>query len=147
MQTPTTQLKSSSDEATPECSYHLLFGQSPCVQLFRSSRALDFGSRERSASKHVSSSNHSSYEPNALSVMAAATGVFPHGAETSKVHINDAPADFNEYGNWRYGVSAAGLAAAPDPLHAMNYLAELDNEDVTFDELALQLPIKMTRTR
>ena len=66
--------------------------------------------------------------------------------ETGKVYIKDVPTDFKEYGTWRYGVRAAVLAAAPDPLHAMSYLSELDNEDVHFEDLAMHLPIEMTRT-
>ena len=51
----------------------------------------------------------------------AGTGLFGE-PETGKVYIKDVPTDFKEYGTWRYGVRAAMLAAAPDPLYAMSYL-------------------------
>ena len=101
-------------------------------------------SAERTHTHIHTLSNHRGYEPNALKAIAG-TGLFGE-PETGKVYIKDVPTDFKEYGTWRYGVRAAVLAAAPDPLYAMGYLSGLDNEDVHFEDLAMHLPIVMTRT-
>ena len=84
---------------------------------------IGFGSRKGAQSAHTHThtlSNHRGYEPNALKAMA---GIDLFGEpETGKAYIKDVPTDFKEYGTWRYGVRAAMLAAAPDPLYAMSYL-------------------------
>ena len=53
-----------------------------------------------------------------------------------RIMIQPLPEASSEYDRWRFSVRAGVLAASPDPMLAMAYLAELDDPAVSMDDLA-----------
>jgi hypothetical protein len=66
--------------------------------------------------------------------------------DRDRIVIQPLPEASSEYGRWRFSVKASILAASPDPILAMAYLAELDDPGTSMDDLARALALEMTKT-
>ena len=62
-----------------------------------------------------------------------------------RIYIKDLPEDHSDYDAWRYTLCAQVLRAAPDPVQAMHYLRELDDENVASTDLPALLDVSMNR--
>ena len=52
-----------------------------------------------------------------------------------KLRLKDVPTDLAEYRKWRFAAKAVILRAARNPVLVAHYLRELDDENVTWDQL------------
>ena len=67
-------------------------------------------------------------------------------AASGRIYIKDLPETGADYEGWRFTLKSQILRVAPDPVAAMAYIRELDDESVSFGDLASTLSTDMNKT-
>ncbi|CAE7450270.1 unnamed protein product [Symbiodinium sp. CCMP2592] len=67
-------------------------------------------------------------------------------ATSGHIYIKDLPETGSDYEGWRFSLKNQILSVAPDPVAAMAYIRELDDESVSFGDLASNLSVDMNKT-
>ena len=67
-------------------------------------------------------------------------------ATSGRIYIKDLPETGSDYEGWRFTLKSQILRVAPDPVAAMVYIRELDDESVSFGDLASNLSVNMNKT-
>ncbi|OLP99528.1 hypothetical protein AK812_SmicGene17907 [Symbiodinium microadriaticum] len=67
-------------------------------------------------------------------------------ATSGRIYIEDLPETGSDYEGWRFTLKSQILRVAPDPVAAMVYIRELDDESVSFGDLASNLSVDMNKT-
>ena len=67
-------------------------------------------------------------------------------ATSGRIYIKDLPETGSDYEGWRFTLKSQILRVAPDPVAAMAYIRELDDEAVSFGDLASNLSVDMNKT-
>ena len=67
-------------------------------------------------------------------------------AASGRIYIRDLPETGADYEGWRFTLQSQILLVAPDPVAAMAYMRELDDESVSFGDLASTLSTDMNKT-
>ena len=67
-------------------------------------------------------------------------------ATSGRIYIQDLPETGSDYEGWRFTLKSQILRVAPDPVAAMVYIRELDDESVSFGDLATNLSVDMNKT-
>ena len=61
-------------------------------------------------------------------------------ATSGRIYIKDLLETGSDYEGWRFTLKSQILRVAPDPVAAMAYIRELDDEAVSFGDLASTCP-------
>ncbi|CAE7036585.1 unnamed protein product [Symbiodinium sp. CCMP2592] len=67
-------------------------------------------------------------------------------ATSGRIYIKDLPETGSDYEGWRFSLKSQILRVAPDPVAAMAYIRELDDESVSFGDLASNLSVDVNKT-